>query len=65
MITKYVETGLYEVVINTTLGNVNVGGETFIEDDPKKARIFQVAYLMGREHKKKQISKALGQGAFV
>ena len=30
-----------------------------IENDPKLARLFELAYTMGRDHKKRQIAKAL------
>ena len=57
---EYVEEGLYRVKIDTDVGTVSLGGETFINDDKSKAYLFQVAYLLGREHKKSQITKALG-----
>ena len=33
--------------------------ENYIENDPKLARLFELAYIMGRDHKKRQIAKAL------
>ena len=57
---EYVEEGLYQVEIDTDIGTVSLGGETYINDDRSQAYIFQVAYLLGREHKKSQITKALG-----
>lgn len=58
--TEYVEEGLYQVEIDTNVGTVSLGGEAYINDNRDHAYIFQVAYLLGREHKKSQIAKALG-----
>lgn len=57
---EYVEEGLYQVKIDTEIGTVSLGGETYINDDRSKAYVFKIAYLLGREHKKSQITKALG-----
>jgi len=51
---------LYRVEIDTKMGTVSLGGENYINDNRDHAYIFQVAYLLGREHKKSQITKALG-----
>ena len=58
--TEYIEDGLYRVEIDTNMGTVSLGGENYINDNRDHAYIFQVAYLLGREHKKSQITKALG-----
>lgn len=57
---SYVEDDLYNVLIDSDTGNVSLGGELYINDSKREAYIFQVAYLMGREHKKSQITKTLG-----
>ena len=56
---SYVEDDLYNVVIDSDNGNVSLGGESYINDSKREAYIFQLAYLMGREHKKSQIAQAL------
>lgn len=58
--TEYIEDGLYQVEIDTTQGSVTLGGYKFIIDSEHEASIFERAYLMGREHKKSQITKILG-----
>lgn len=58
--TEYIEEGLYQVKIDTDVGTVSLGGEDYINDNREHAYIFRVAYLLGREHKKSQITKALG-----
>ena len=58
--TEYIEDGLYQVEIDTTQGSVTLGGYKFIIDSEREASIFERAYLMGREHKKSQITKILG-----
>lgn len=58
--TEYTEDGLYQVEIDTTQGSVTLGGYKFIIDSEREASIFERAYLMGREHKKSQITKILG-----
>lgn len=57
---EYDEENLYQVSIDIDSGNVSLGKETYINDNKREAFIFQVAYLMGREHKKSQILKTLG-----
>ena len=57
---SYVEDELYNVLIDSDTGNVSLGGINYIKNDKREAYIFQVAYLMGREHKKSQITKTLG-----
>ena len=60
MITEYKENSLYDIYIDTTKGNVSVGGEKYIINDPKASRMFKKAYILGRTHKKNQIAQALG-----
>lgn len=56
---EYQENGTYNISVDTKIGNVIIGNETYIENDPKLARLFELAYTMGRDHKKRQIAKAL------
>ncbi len=56
----YTQEGVSDVKIDTTLGSVTLGGVNYINDSKHEASIFKTAYLLGREHKKSQIAKALG-----
>lgn len=56
---EYQEDGLYNISVDTRTGTVIIGSETYIEDDLKSSRLFELAYIMGRDHKKRQIAKAL------
>jgi len=58
--TEYIEDGLYQVEIDTNMGTVSLGGENYINDNRDHAYIFQVAYLLGREHKKIADNKSIG-----
>ena len=58
--TDYVQEKVCDVIIDTTLGNVTLGGINYINDNKHDAVTFQTAYLLGREHKKSQILRALG-----
>ena len=49
----------YGVEIDMVAGNVFIAGEQIISD-PHETYIFNLAYRMGRDHKKKQIREALG-----
>ena len=49
----------YGVSVDLSNGTVVVAGETIITDR-HEAYIFNLAYRMGRDHKKMQIRKALG-----
>ena len=46
---EYQEDGLYNVSVDTSTGTVIIGSETYIEDDLKSSRLFELAYIMGRE----------------
>lgn len=58
--TEYFDEELYQVSVDTDTGTVSLGREIYINENKREAYIFQVAYLMGREHKKSQIQKILG-----
>lgn len=58
--TEYFDEELYQVSVDTDTGTVSLGKEIYINENKREAYIFQVAYLMGREHKKSQIQKILG-----
>jgi hypothetical protein len=49
----------YGVEIDPVTGYVNIAGEPFTRDS-RETYIFNLAYKMGRDHKKKQIREALG-----
>jgi hypothetical protein len=49
----------YGVSVDLSTGTVVVAGETIITDR-HEAYIFNLAYRMGRDHKKTQIRRALG-----
>lgn len=48
-----------DLIIDHDAGIVRVGNEV-LTDDPKLAVMFHRGYVMGREHKKKEIQKVLG-----
>lgn len=48
-----------DLVIDHDLGIVRVGSE-ILTDDPQLASMFHKGYVMGREHKKREIQKVLG-----
>jgi hypothetical protein len=52
--------GLYKVEIDTVSGNVKLGDQEYIINNTRDTSVFKRAYLLGREHKKSQIAKALG-----
>lgn len=56
---EYKEDGIYNISVDTNTGTVIIGNENYIENDPKMARLFELAYIMGRDHKKRQIARAL------
>ena len=58
--TEYIENDLYQVLIDTDAGSVSLGNETYIINSKREANVFKTAYLLGREHKKSQITKTLG-----
>lgn len=49
----------YGVEIDLQEGTVKIAQE-FFTIDPREAYVFNLAYRMGRDHKKTQIRKALG-----
>lgn len=49
----------YGVEIDTVKNRVTIAGE-LVTKDPREVYIFNLAYRMGRDHKKLQIRKALG-----
>lgn len=49
----------FGVEIDMDNGTVKISGEVFTHDK-REAYIFNLAYRMGRDHKKTQIRKALG-----
>ena len=49
----------YGVEIDAEEGTVKIAQE-FFTIDPRETYIFNLAYRMGRDHKKTQIRKALG-----
>jgi len=49
----------FGVEIDMDNGTVKIANEVFINDQ-REAYIFNLAYRMGRDHKKTQIRKALG-----
>ena len=48
----------YAVFVDVKNGLVKIGDET-VADTVKEARLFAMAYRLGREHKKTEIRKAL------
>lgn len=48
-----------DLIIDHDIGVVRVG-DVVVTDDPKLATMFHKGYVMGREHKKKEIQKVLG-----
>ena len=57
---EYKEAGMYHVDIDPSEGVVTLGGVQYIINNKREAYVFKFAYMMGREHKKSQITKALG-----
>lgn len=47
------------LIIDLDAGIVRVGNEV-LTDDPHLASMFHKGYVMGREHKKREIQKVLG-----
>lgn len=56
---KNVRGDTLDLVIDLDVGIVRVGNEVLTED-PKSAVMFHKGYVMGREHKKKELQKVLG-----
>ena len=58
MINCGIKCNTYGVEIDIVAGTVFIAGEQII-NDTREAYIFNMAYKMGRDHKKKQIREAL------
>lgn len=56
---KNVRGDTQDLVIDHDIGIVRVGDEV-LTDDPQLVSMFHKGYVMGREHKKKEIQKVLG-----
>jgi hypothetical protein len=59
MVNEGITGDAYDVEIDMLEGTVKVAGET-ITSDRHETYLFNLAYRMGRDHKKTQIRKALG-----